>query len=735
MLLLYTIAIFVNATLLFLVQPMFARMVLPLLGGSPAVWNTALVFFQAMLLAGYAYAHATSKWLGVKKQAMLHCVLLLLPLFLLPIAVPKGWTPPAETNPIPWLLALLTVAVGLPFFVVSAGSPLLQKWFATTGHKAAGDPYFLYAASNLGSMMALLGYPIFIEPKLHLLDQSRLWSYGYGLLILLTFSAAFVLWRGKIKQNPDSETKNDETEIALSVPNTQSRMRWVMLAFVPSSLMVSVTTYISTDIAAIPLLWIIPLSLYLLSFIVAFARRPLLPNLFWVRALPILILPLVVTVAVRANHPFILLMPLHLLTLFVVAMACHGALAEERPPTDFLTEFYLWISLGGVLGGAFNALLAPIIFHSVVEYPITLVLACWLGLRAENKPLINESRARIFDFVLPTLLGLIMVAMMLFLQKRGIETGPLFLALTFGFGTLCAFSFSRRPLRFALAIGTILTAGLMFYKDGNSGRILLAERSFFGVHRVALDPAGQFHQLFHGNTLHGVQNLDPAHHKEPLSYYTTSGPAGQIFREYADAAKRVGVVGLGAGSLAYYARPKQKWTFFEIDPVVARIAGDPQYFSYLQNCKAPYEIVLGDGRLKLENVPDGEFEVLVLDAYSSDSLPVHLLTREALQLYFRKVKPRGLVVFHASNRHLTIEPVLGNLARDAGLVGLNRTDGEVSEAEAELGKVSSQWVAMARDKSALTALLKDARWQPLKTRDDVGVWTDDYSSLLSVFNW
>ncbi len=393
MLLLYTIAIFVNASLLFLVQPMFARMVLPLLGGSPAVWNTALVFFQAALLAGYAYAHATSKWLGVKKQAVLHCVLLLIPLFLLPIAVPKGWTPPAETNPIPWLLALLTVSVGLPFFVVSAGSPLLQKWFAATGHKAADDPYFLYAASNLGSMMTLLGYPLFVEPSLHLADQSRLWSYGFGLLILLTFGAAFALWRSKASEVKEPQ----ESRITGSVPTNKRRWRWVMLAFVPSSLMVSVTTYISTDIAAIPLLWIIPLSLYLLSFIVAFASRPLVPPMAWVRALPIILLPLIVTIAARANHPLMILMPLHLLALFVVAMACHGALAQDRPSTDFLTEFYLWISVGGVLGGAFNALLAPVIFHSVVEYPITLVLACWLGLRAENS-VKDENQSADFRF-------------------------------------------------------------------------------------------------------------------------------------------------------------------------------------------------------------------------------------------------------------------------------------------------------------------------------------------------
>lgn len=731
MLILYTLAIFVNATLLFLVQPMFARMVLPLLGGSPAVWNTSLVFFQAVLLAGYAYAHATSKWLGVKKQAILHCVLLLLPLFLLPIAVPAGWTPPAQNNPIPWLLALLSVSVGMPFFVISAGSPLLQKWFAATGHHAAQDPYFLYAASNLGSMMALLGYPIFVEPRLHLIDQSRWWSYGFGILILLTFCAAVALGRAKnLIDTSQAEIDSPQNDFLTS----KRRGRWVMLAFVPSSLIVSVTTYISTDIAAIPLLWIIPLSLYLLSFIIAFARRPWLPHLFWLRALPIILLPLVLTIAVRANHPILLLMPLHLLTLFVVAMVCHGALASDRPSTNHLTEFYLWISVGGVLGGAFNALLAPLIFRSVLEYPITLVLACWLGLCPEETKTDAESlrRARLLDVILPVVLGAVAICLIVVLQKR-MESGPIFLALTFGLSGLWAFGFSRRPLRFALAIAAILIAG-SFYSEGTPGRILFAERSFFGIHRVALDPLGKFHRLMHGNTLHGIQSIEPQFRDQPLAYYTKSGPAGQVFRDFGGRLQNVGVIGLGAGSLACYAQSNQRWTFFEIDPIVARVAEDTRYFSYLRDCKAPYKIILGDGRLNLKNVPDGQFDMLVLDAYSSDSLPMHLLTREALQLYRRKVKAQGLIVFHISNRHLNIEPVLGNLARDAGIIGLNRIDGEISEIEAQRGKVSSQWAVMAQSKNILAPLFSDARWRPLNKSEKVGVWTDDYSSLLSVFS-
>lgn len=755
MLILYSIAIFVNAALLFLVQPMFARLVLPLLGGSPAVWNTSLVFFQAALLAGYAYAHASSRWLGVRRQAGLHLVLLLLPLFVLPIAVPAGWEPPAESNPIPWLLALLFTAVGLPFFVVSAGSPLLQKWFASSGHKTANDPYFLYAASNLGSMLALLAYPVFIEPHLHLPNQSRWWSVAYYMLMALTVLCAVSIW--KLLPATAASVEGNEANQAVIAPAARlpwKRVaRWVLLALVPSSQMVSVTTYLTTDIAAIPLLWIIPLSVYLLTFIVAFARRPWLPQIFWARALPIVMLPLIIAMAARANHPFTILVPLHLLGLLVVAMACHGALAEDRPPASYLTEFYLWISVGGVLGGAFNALLAPVIFKTVVEYPLTLVLACLLGVRPDKtRTDINsadangeapreatvESRKRTFDVALPAVVLVVTAVLILVLQARGLKEGPQALALMFGLPALFAFSFSRRPLRFALAVGAILLASSLFYRGGLESRVLLCERSFFGVHRVTIDAQERFRLLMHGNTLHGLESLDPARRGEPLSYYTRSGPIGDVFEAVPAALprfKNIGVVGLGAGCIAVYARPEQRWSFYEIDPIVANVASDPQYFTFLRDCRAPHTIVLGDGRLKLLSAPDGFFDLLILDAYSSDSLPVHLVTREALQLYLRKISPHGVLAFNVSNRHLDIEPVIGNLARDAGMFCLSRADDDIPAEVLSKGKTASQWMVVAQRKESLGALNNKPLWKKARTDENIGVWTDSYSSLLSVFRW
>ncbi len=373
LLIVYATTIFLTASLLFVVQPMFARMVLPLLGGSPAVWNTCLVFYQAALLAGYLYSHATTSWLGVRRQAALHVGLVLLPLLLLPIGIPSGWTPPAAASPIPWLLALLAVAVGLPFFVVSTTSPLLQKWFAGTGHPSAGDPYFLYAASNLGSMLGLLGYPVLLEPRLRLAEQSRLWSGGYLLLLVFTLACAVLLWRSPVPALADPSRER------LTGLAARRRLRWVLLALVPSSLMLSVTTFISADVEAIPLLWVIPLAIYLLTFVLVFARRPLVPHALVVRVLPIALLALVVVLVKRANQPLLLIMGLHLGAFFVAAMVCHGELARDRPPPAHLTEFYLWLSVGGVLGGVFNALVAPLVFDSVAEYPLTVVLACLLG--------------------------------------------------------------------------------------------------------------------------------------------------------------------------------------------------------------------------------------------------------------------------------------------------------------------------------------------------------------------
>ena len=725
MLILYGITIFAGAFLLFAVQPIVGRMVLPLLGGSPAVWNTAMVFYQAMLLAGYAYAHWATRWLGVRRQMTLHFLVLLVPLVVLPISIPRGWTPPAASNPIPWLLALLTVAVGLPFFVVSATSPLLQRWFSASGRRAAADPYFLYAASNFGSFLALIAYPVLIEPRLRLGDQSWWWAVGYVGLVALTI--ACVAWVRRTVGDEDGERPAPGDPPA-DPPTAGRRIRWVLWALVPCSLMLSVTTYLSSEIAPIPLLWVIPLGIYLLTFVLVFAQRRLVPHRWLVRALPVVLVVVLATIVARAMQPIGLLIGLHLAGLFVVAMVCHGELADHRPAARHLTEFYLWLSAGGVLGGMFNALLAPLIFSTVMEYPVTLVLAALLAIRSEKPARLPQ---RWLDGALPVALGLLTFVLLRELRFVDALTPGLKTTLMYGVPAVLALALWRRPLRFGLGLVAVLTACWLVpdYAD----RTLHVARSFFGIHRISQDPTGRYHWLSHGNTIHGVQSLDPARRREPLAYFSRSGPLGQAFAAIGAGLKqRVGVIGLGTGSLACYAEPGQQWTFYEIDPVVERIARDRRYFRFLESAP-PVEVVIGDARLSLQKAADGQFGVLVLDAYSSDTIPLHLITREALALYRRKLAPDGVLLFHLSNRHLRLERVVAVLARDAGLVCLLQSDPDGDLLAT--GKTPSKWAVMAGNPASLGSLPADPRWVHPPERLRHPLWTDDYASVFSVFMW
>jgi hypothetical protein len=718
MLLLYGLTIFLSAFLLFLIQPMFARMALPLLGGSPGVWNTALVFYQAALLAGYSFAHWSTSRLGISRQRWLQLALLIVALFALPIHVALGWSPPSTGNPTGWLLLLLATSVGLPFFAVSTSSPVLQRWFASTSHPAARDPYFLYAASNAGSLLALLAYPALVEPGMRLRDQASLWSGGFAVLIVL-FAACAVVSKPAGKKACDNEPL-PAPEVEL-IPWSR-RLRWLTLAAIPASLMTGVTTYLSSDIAAIPLLWVIPLALYLLTFIFAFASRPYLPERRIARAFPILVTGLLVVVTVRASQPLLLLVVLHLAVFFFAAAFCHSRLAADRPSAANLTQFYLWLSLGGVMGGAFNALLAPAIFNSVAEYPIALVLACLAAPPLELKtPLRFEIRK---DLLPPALLGAGSAILMIMGGAASLPN-----AVLIGLPALGCFLLSRRPLSFGLSMAAVFLSSSL--NQGDQGRPLLAERSFFGVHRVTLSPDGRFRQLAHGNTLHGKESLaDPG---IPLTYFYPNGPIGDVLtgsRRFST----VGVVGLGAGSLAAYAHSGEEWTFYEIDPVVVRIAKDPKYFTFLRDCKARSTFVLGDARLSLAGARDGEYELLVLDAYSSDSVPLHLMTREALQLYLRKLAPGGVLAFHISNRHFDLEPVLAALAQSEGLTALVRHEAPVPK-DVAAGKTASDWALLARSTGDLREWSRDRRWAPAQPRPGLKVWTDDFASPLPVFTW
>ncbi|HEY7140298.1 MAG TPA: fused MFS/spermidine synthase [Methylomirabilota bacterium] len=739
MLILFGLTIFVGASLLFLVQPMFARMALPLLGGAPAVWNTAMVFYQAVLLAGYAYAHFSTRWLGPRRQAGLHLLVLVLPLVALPIALPHGWTPPGNASPIPWLLALLTVAVGLPFFAVSATSPVVQAWFAATGLPAARDPYVLYAASNLGSMLALLSYPVLVERLLRLDSQSRLWAWSYGVFVALAAACAVALWRAATARRaeaPGQETAPapaaDAGPDGMGRPITPARRaRWVVLAAVPSSLMLSVTTYLSTDIAAIPLLWVVPLAIYLLTFTLVFGRRRIVPHRVWVEILPVALLPLVLILVARANEPLALVIPTHLVVFFIAAMVCHGELVGDRPDPRHLTEFYLWISVGGVTGGAFTALLAPVVFTNVLEYPLVLAI---LPLLPARPAAAWQGRVRqVLDILLPLGLGAVTVALIVGLERAGL--GGVWIGPAIGLVTLLCLAFWRRPVRFALGLAALLLAGSVY--RGEEGQLLYAERSFFGVSRVTRDPSGQYHMLMHGTTLHGMQGLAPARRREPLTYFHPNGPLGQFFAAVDGPVPRraVAVVGLGAGSLACYGKPEQRWTFYEIDPTVLRIAGNTAFFTFLRDCPPKPFVILGDARLTLVHAPDAAYDLIILDAYSSDAPPMHLITLDAVRLYLTKLAPGGVLLFNISNRHLVLEPVLGVIARAAGLVARTRDDVHVDDAERRTGRVESQWVAMARREEDLGALRSNALWKAPTAPPGAQPWTDNFASLLTAFRW
>jgi hypothetical protein len=718
---------------------MFTKMVLPLLGGTPSVWNTCMVFFQAALLAGYLYAHAAPKWLGVRRQAAFHLGLLALIILTLPIGVSQGWTPPQTSNPFAWLLLLLLVSVGLPFFIVSTTAPLLQKWFSHSGHAAARDPYFLYGASNLGSMLALVGYPLLVEPYLRLKHQAWAWAGGYALLLGLIALCGATLWRSMNLLADNGEAAEAEISPPLAPPTLSRRAWWVLLAFAPSSLLLGVTNYLSTDIASVPLLWVIPLAIYLLTFVLVFARKPLLPHRIMLLIQPFLVIPIVMLFFVRSEVGSWQFFLLHLLAFFCIAMVCHGELMQARPPAAQLTEFYLWMSVGGVLGGIFNALVAPVVFSTVIEYPLIIVLACMLrpDMAPEGPQWYRQARHRRWlDLALPLGLAALLAGLSLgFDRVPDFQKRFALLLVSCLAGVLC-YSFREHPRRFALGLGVIILAGIWYPVE--AARTLHTERNFFGVLRVKQQEVDGYrvHSLRHGNTLHGAQFFDPARSREPLLYFHRTGPLGGLFAAFGGGGswREVGIIGLGTGSIASYAQPGQHYTYYEIDPAVEQVARDPRYFTYLADCPAKVDVVLGDARLSLQGAPAGHHDLFILDAFSSDSIPLHLITREALALYLAKLKDTGIMAFHISNRYLDLMPVLGNLAREAGLACLVQEDRKLTEADLKELKLGSIWVVMARQPRYLAPLAASPGWRPL-SGNDAAPWTDDFSNILTVFSW
>jgi len=721
---LHCVALFLGAFLLFVIEPMFTKMILPLLGGTPAVWNTAVMFFQAMLLAGYLYAHLLSRLRRIRWQVLVHASVLAVGLVFLPVHLAWRDASSGSAHPVAWLTALLAVSIGLPFFAVSATAPLLQRWFSRSGHVHASDPYFLYVSSNVGGLMALLAYPVLIEPRFGLRLQSLAWTAGYALLAL-TIVACAVSLRALQRLSPTPFSQPVETAGAwLSDPITWARRgRWVALAFVPSALLLAVTLHISTDVASVPFLWVAPLSLYMLSFIIVFARRPILKH-NWMLLLQIPVYALLVVCFTQKE--FLLVVGLHLLTLFVTAMVCHGELVRHRPPAEHLTEFYLWMSVGGLLGGVFCVLIAPVVFNSVLEYPLVLVLACLL--RPESGGGLTRY---LIDVGIVAALGSAFFLAEPYLTpwSRGTTGSAIFCVAV----ALVLSGFRNRPLGLTLAFGVLLFSAISADKIEHQ---LYRQRSFFGVYTVAADASGSRHDLYHGNITHGDQYMDPESVGVPTSYYNREGPLGQVFAAMGavQPLKHVGCVGLGTGTTACYQEPGQAMTFFEVDPAMARIARNPSLFRYLELYGENVNVVFGDGRQSIGRVADGTFDLIVLDAFSSDAIPVHLLTREALAVYMRKLAPGGIVLFHISNRYVNLEPVLANLTADAGYSALIE-DYDPNEDERDSGGSASTWVAVAHNDSDLTLLAADDRWGPLEGDERVGIWTDDYSDLFRTLIW
>lgn len=730
----YTLTIFISASLLFLIQPMYAKMLLPLLGGAPAVWNTAMVFYQGALLGGYAYAHWLVTALPRRTQFVVHGVVLLTPFLMLPIGIPDSASPPTAGSPVGWLLVTMLATMSLPFFVVSATSPLLQRWFSYSGHQTAHDPYFLYAASNVGSFLALISYPLLMEPRLQLAVQGITWAYAYGALVLLIAVCGLFVWRRQT--NGSSETVPEVSDEAL----TGARMaRWVLLAFVPASMLMSVTNYITTDLLAMPLLWVIPLSIYLLSFSFVFARKPLIPQAFWRWMGPITLIALMIVIANLMRRPAEFYFLFHIVAFFFVSMFCHGEIAVDRPSARHLTKFFLLIAVGGVLGGMFNALVSPIAFNDLHEYPLTIILAGfllpWTYLKA------RRLSADLLDYALPIAAGACMVAIHVFVPEsrspfldvgKGLSLFTIKEVAIFAVPSVLALVSLRRPIRFGLCLAAIFLVGVFLWRSDPD--LILRTRSFFGVVKVRNDAAFQSRSMLHGTTIHGVQATDQLYHKLPTSYYDRLGPVGDIFERLPNSEKaHIAVVGLGVGTIAAYGQYGQSITFYEIDPEVVRISQDTGWFTYLADTPAKLDIVLGDARLSLGK-ETRKFDLIILDAYSSDSVPIHLLTKEAMQVYESRLKEGGWILFNISNRFFDFEPAVRLLAESIGMHSIVGKDENSAEPGSTPGKLSSTWVLLTSTEGDLQWFLERRFWSKARKDPDVTLWTDDYSSVLQVLS-
>ena len=704
--------------LLFIVQPLVARLALPPLGGAPGVWNSAMMVFQILLLGGYAYAHAIGR-LSFRRQAICHIVLLVLSSVTLPIALPRLPAMPSGWE-VFWVPALFAATIGPVFLLLSAQASLMQRWYGAIG---GGDPYRLYAASNLGSFAGLIAYPFFVEPRLALGEQSRWWSAGFGILIALASVAAVALWKAEGRATaPATPTEVDSEPIA-----RPRIMLWLALSAVPSGLMLSTTTLLTTDLMAMPLLWVIPLGLYLLSFTVAFSDTG-----DWARILglyaPVLLLlvgGLAMISGGQANPAIALAM---VALLFVLATALHGRLYALRPSPDRLTLFYLIVAAGGALGGTFTALIAPLIFDWVYEHALLLLAAALLLPQRSYWSVLGDTlrgwrKSKTFSAVI-LFAAVIFAGWLAFAVERALGSQILLAAALL---VLLGMAAAGRRYLFAGVLGLLMLGqgGLSTLETSAFGK---RSRSYFGVYSVQANDEGTMLRLNHGTTMHGSQWQTASKRLAPTAYYGRSSGAGIVLAGAA-AKANIGIVGLGVGTLACYRKPGQDWTFFEIDPEVLRYSRDGT-FTFLRDCAPQANFVFGDARLQLATRDAEPFDVLAIDAFTSDAIPMHLLTREAFAVYGEALAPDGVLLVHVSNRFFDLAPMVAALAQDSGWRGLVREDFD----DLEEGLSQSDWIALSRSTGALTRVRRSSRreWTALP-QSAPQVWTDDSASLTSLF--
>jgi len=729
---LFALTVFTSAALVFLVQPMVAKLVLPLLGGSPSVWNTSMAFFQLALLAGYFYAHLLQRIPSVRGQAITHVGALILAAVALPLRVNGLAGPPSSEHPNLWLLAVLGLSIGAPFAILSATAPLVQAWHARTIGAAEGkEPYVLYAASNFGSLIALLAYPIVVEPLSSLAGQRYGWSAGYALFVLVIGALSVAVSR-------TTAVAAERVEAATPAPRWRERAAWVALAAIPSSLMLGVTTHITTDVASAPFLWVVPLALYLTTFIIAFQEKPAISPALTLTLQAAAVAACVALLPFKSTV-FALQLFVHLAAFFLTALMCHQRLVARRPDPAHLTEFYLCLSLGGVVGGGFNAFVAPVIFNDVWEYPIVLALSCLA------RPWGNLNRIPTWSWVMLTVgvIAAVGTPISVTFASRHLTTesvvGAFDQSELFDMGmktllvlaVIAAFMVRRHALLF-FAVLSILSYAAETTADRTDTRA--SWRSFFGVLKRSetyVPSIGHVKMLAHGTTLHGAQAQDPRYRCRPMVYYTPNTPIGQVFtaKQAVSPNLRIGAVGLGTGSVAAYVRPGDHLTFFEIDPLVVKVSSDPQNFTYTTECaKSPVDYVIGDARLTVARQPAGSFDILLIDAFSSDAVPAHLLTVEAVRGYLTKLKPDGVLILHLSNRNLDLMHPAQAVARAAGGWALAQNYQAPEKDPEGTWESSEDAVIVARNKAALDAFMASGKWRwgdPFKARP----WTDDYTNL------